>query len=352
VTGKDPSASATATVCVEKPLEADVAGSADLARAYAWSVAKVADATQKTVDGAGNATFTYTVTAKAGASTDSGWQLTGSVEITNPNEYAAGDITADVTAATDLGGGSACTVTAGQDVVIGEDSSVTLPIACSFTSQPAGSGALTVTATWDPAGEATTASVSDSTPVTFTVRSETNKTVQVVDDKTVAGQRVVLDPALTWAPGLVKTYTYDLTVKGGPAGTCAGYTNTATIDLPVGTDPTATAAVLACTPPAEVLPEQSFGKAVGSVKASCQGTVRAKLSNRSGETVVYKLRVGKKVHRITVKSLAKKKFVTKGKARATVTLKVGSTRLDRIRIPQRCEAPEVLPETGLRPTSS
>jgi hypothetical protein len=350
--GTDPSDSTTATVCVEKPLQLEVSGSADLARAYAWSIAKVADATQKTVDGAGNATFTYTVTAKAGASTDSGWQVTGSVEITNPNEYADGDITADVTATTDLGGGSACTVTGGQDVEIGEDSSVTLPIACSFTSQPAGSGALTVTATWDPAGEATTASVSDSTPITFTVRSETNKTVQVVDDKTVAGQRVLLDPALTWAPGLVKTYTYDLTVKGGAPGTCAGYTNTATIDLPVGTDPTATAAVLACTPAPEVLPEQSFGKAVGSVKASCQGTVRAKLSNRSGETVVYKLRVGKKVHKITVKSLAKKKFVTTGKALATVTLKVGSTRLDRIRIPQRCEAPEVLPDTGLRPTSS
>ena len=87
------------------------------------------------------------------------------------------------------------------------------------------------------------------------------------------------------------------------------------------------------------------------MRASCQGTVRARLANRSGETVVYKLRVGKKVHKIAVKSLAKKKFVTKGKPRALVTLKVGSTRLDKLRIPALCAAPEVLPDTGLRATS-
>ena len=351
----NPYAQQTVTVCEEKPLEPEVSGSADLARAYAWSIAKVADATQRTVDASGTATFTYTVTAKAGAATDSGWQLKGSVTIVNPNQYADGDITADVTAATNLGGGSACTVTGGNDVAIpaSDDGvgSVTLPIACTFSSQPAGSGALDVTATWDPAGEATTASATDSTPIAFTVRSETNKTVQVVDDKTVAGQRIVLDPALTWAQGLVKSYTYSLALAGGAAGACQSYTNTATIDLPVGTDPTATAVVLVCTPVVEVLPEQSFGKAIGSVKASCQGTVQAKLANRSGETVTYKLRVGSKVHKITVKSQSQKKFVTKGRALAKVTLKVGSTRLDKLRIPALCEAPEVLPDTGLRATS-
>ncbi|GAB3017027.1 hypothetical protein GCM10011376_02980 [Nocardioides flavus (ex Wang et al. 2016)] len=351
--GENPSDSTTVTVCTEAPLELAPTATADLARDYAWSIGKVADATQRTADASGNATFTYTVTARAGDATDSGWRLQGSVEITNPNTYADGDITADVTAATDLGGGAVCTVTGGSDVVIGDDSSATLPIACTFASKPAGSGTLSVTATWDPPGEASSTSVTETTgPITFGVRSETNKTVQVVDDKTVAGQRVVLDPALTWAAGLVKSYTYDLTLAGGAPGACQGWTNTATIDLPVGTDPTATAAVLVCTPAAEVLPEQAFGKAVGSVKATCQGTVRAKLANRSGDTVVYKLRVGKKVHRITVKSLAKKKFVTKGKPRAKVTLKVGSTRLDKLRIPALCAAPEVLPDTGLRGTGA
>ena len=118
---------------------------------------------------------------------------------------------------------------------------------------------------------------------------------------------------------------------------------------PVVTPPVVTPPVVA---PPEVLPEQAFGKAVGAVKASCQGTVRARLSNRSGRTVTYKLRVGTKVHRIAVRSLASKKYVTQGRAHARVVLKVNGTRLDQTRIPAHCQAPEVLPDTGLRATSS
>jgi hypothetical protein len=345
--------SETVTVCVEAPLTAAVTAGGSVARAYAWSIAKVADATTRTVDASGTATFHYTVTARAGAMTESGWALGGNVTVTNPNTYAGGAITADVTVATTLGGGSSCTVTGGNDVVVppsgGGTGQVTLPYTCSFTSAPAGSGTVSTTVTWDPAGEASSASVGGSAPGSFTVGAETNKTVAVVDDKTVPGQRIVLDPSLTWASGLVKTYTYDLAVAGGAAGACAAYTNTAKVDQPTGTDPSASATVQACTP--EVLPEQAFGKAVGSVKASCQGTVKARLDNRSGETVIYKLRVGHKVHKIAVKSLSRKKYVTTGHALAKVTLKVGTTRLDRTRIPQRCEAPEVLPDTGLRATS-
>ncbi|WP_378545191.1 prealbumin-like fold domain-containing protein [Nocardioides sp. GCM10028917] len=361
---------ATVEVCVQQPLRLAATAKADLAVDHAWSITKVADATQRTADANGNATFTYTVTARAGARTESGWRLQGEVAITNPNQYAAGDVVADVTASTDLGGGAVCTVTGGSDVTVAEDSSTTLPVACTFATQPAGSGTLSVTATWDPPGAATSTSVTATTqPLTFGVRSETNRTVQVVDDKTVAGQRVVLDPALTWAAGLVRSYTYSLTLAGGAPGACRSWTNTATVDQPVGTDPTASAAVLVCTPatppppvvvpppvvppvvPPEVLPEQAFGKAVGSVRASCQGTVRARLANRTGEKVVYTLRVGTKVHRISVTSQTARKFVTHGRPRAKVTLKVGSTRLDKLRIPALCAAPEVLPDTGLRATS-
>ncbi len=138
----------------------------------------------------------------------------------------------------------------------------------------------------------------------------------------------------------------------GRPGRVASHTNTATVDQPVGTDPTATAVVLACTPAArrrpEVGAEQSFGKAGGSVRASCQGTVRSKLNNRSGVEVTYQLRVGKKVHKIAVKSLSEKRFTTTGKARAKVVLKVEGRTLDRVRIPNLCAAPVVLPDTGMR----
>ena len=99
---------ATVEVCVQQPLRLAPTARANLAVDHAWSITKVADATQRTADANGNATFTYTVTARAGARTESGWRLQGEVAITNPNQYAAGDVVADVTASTDLGGGAVC----------------------------------------------------------------------------------------------------------------------------------------------------------------------------------------------------------------------------------------------------
>lgn len=375
----------------EKPLVAKVKAAGAKAKTYPWTIEKDVDATTRTVDASGKATFAYTVTVKGGTPTESGWAASGTVAATNPNAYA---VTADVAVATNLGGGSSCAVTGGDDAVVPAGGTTTLDYACSFSSAPAGSGTVTATVTWDPAGPLTTATATATAPLTFALASETNKTVAVVDDKTVPGQRIVLDPALTWTAGLVKTYTYSLAVAGGAAGACATHTNTATVDQPVGTDPSDTATVTACTPPVvppvvppvtppvvppvvppvtppvtppvvtppvvapppvtqpEVLPEQASGKAVGKVRVSCQGTVRARLANRSGDRVVYTLRVGTKVHRIAVRSGSGRRFVTQGSARAVVVLKVGSTRLDRVRIPARCNAPEVLPDTGVRATSS
>jgi hypothetical protein len=67
---------------------------------------------------------------------------------------------------------------------------------------------------------------------------------------------------------------------------------------------------------------------------------------------VLVLPVGPRLHRVTVRSLSQKKLVTSGPSLATVTLKVGSMLLDRIRVPRRCEVPQVLPDTGLRARSS
>lgn len=344
------SAVATSSQPQETPLTVAVTAGGTVARAYGWSIEKAVDTTTRSTDSTGTATFGYTVTARAGASTDSGWAVAGTVTVTNPHGSADGAITADVAVASSLGGGSACTVTGGNDVVVPPSpdgtGQVTLPYTCSFATAPAVSGTVTATATWDPAGPATTTTADGSAPAVFAVTSETNRTVAVVDDRAFPGRRVVLAPSLTWSPGLVTTYAYDLVLAGGAPGACAVHTNTATIDQPSGTDPGASATVRACTP--EVLPAEAYGAAVGAVHVDCRGTVRTRMSNRTAGPVAYTLRVGSTVHRIVVKSLRQKKFVTRGRARATVTLKVGSTRLDRIRIPQRCEAPQVLPDTGLR----
>ncbi|PKH37910.1 hypothetical protein SAMN05192575_101984 [Nocardioides alpinus] len=334
----------------QAPLSVAVTATGSVERAYAWSIEKAADAAVRSTDSTNTATFRYTVTARAGAMTESGWALAGALTVTNPNDGEGGAITADAGVVTTLGGGSSCTVVGGDDLVVPAAGQLTLPYTCTFASAPSGSGTVDATVSWDPAGEASSASAVGSAPGSFTAASETNQTVAVVDDRTVAGQRVVLDPSVTWSTGLVRTYTYDLALVGSAPGTCRAYSNTATLDQPSGADPTAVTTVQACAP--EVLPAQAFGQATGSVKAGCQGTVRTRVSNRTAETVTYRLRVGNKVHRIAVRSLGHRKFVTSGRALAKVTLKVGSTRLDRIRIPQRCEAPMVLPDTGLRAASS
>ena len=335
--------------CEQAPLSVALTARGRVSRAYSWALEKGVDTTIRSTRSNGLATFRYAVTARAGAMSESGWAMAGEVTVTNPNAGRGDAIAADVRVATTLGGGSSCTVAGGQGVVLAASGLVTLPYTCTFASAPAGAGTVAATVTWDPAGEAATASVGATTAGSFEVTSETNRTVAVVDDTTVPGQRVVLDPSVTWSPGLVRTYAYDLALAGDVPGECTPYVNTATIDQPSGTDPSASVTVRACVP--EILPMQASGRATGSVTAGCQGTVRARVHNRTGAKVTYTLRVGTRVHRIVVRPQRHKLFVTSGRARARVTLKVGNTRLDRTRVPRRCEPPVILPDTGLRAPS-
>ena len=323
---------------------------------YAWQVSKSVDVTRADVPVGGSATFTYGVGVTAlGPPARSGFDVKGTVGATNPNAHSM-----VVTLAVTLAGAGACTIAATDESASTEGLQVTLgetPAAYAYTCAPGASPAdpasTTATATWDPAVypqdvEGATYTIAGA-KAAYAIDQKTDELTTVTD--TFNGGAPVELGTLDWddvwaAPNhavVVKSYTRTLS---STAGQCTSYPNVARESADATTD---TETVVVCM--AEVLPAQSFGKAVGSVKASCQGTVRAKLSNRSGETVTYKLRVGKKVHRIAVKSLAKKKFVTHGDARARVTLKVGSTRLDKLRIPALCEAPEVLPDTGLRATS-
>jgi hypothetical protein len=309
-------------------------------RSYTWSLEKAVDATTRSVDASGRARFRYTVTARAGAMTESGWTLTGEATIASSG---ASPTTSDVSVATDLGGAATCTVTGGDDVRLGAGETVTLPWTCTFGSAPAPSGTVTATAAWDPAGDGAVATSTGSAPASFAVR-ESGATVAVVDDQGVPGQSVVLEPELGWAPGLERSWAYDLAVAGGAPGACASHTSTTSIDLVSGAA-SASTTVRACTP--EVLPAQAFGSPVGSVRARCRGRVRATMANRSGEAAVYVLRIGAQVHRIAVGPLATRSFVTRGRASQKVTLKVDGRRLDRIRVPQRCAASVSLDDLGL-----
>ncbi|WP_439937471.1 prealbumin-like fold domain-containing protein [Nocardia sp. N13] len=323
---------------------------------YAWQVTKSVDVNRADVPVGGSATFTYGVGVTAlGPPARSGFEVRGTLGVSHTNERSM-----LVTLSASLAGAGACTIAAtdesaaaGLQVTVGATPG-SYAYTCAPGASPADPASTTATATWDAAvypqdtaGAAYT--VSAKAESAYAIDQKTDETTTVTD--TFNGGAPVDLGTLDWddvwaAPGhavLVKSYTRTLS---STAGQCTSYPNIARESADATTD---TETVVVCM--AEVLPAQSFGKAVGSVKASCQGTVRAKLSNRSGETVTYKLGVGKKVHKIAVKSLARKKFVTHGEARARVTLKVGSTRLDKLRIPALCEAPEVLPDTGLRATS-
>ena len=320
---------------------------------YAWQVNKSVDVNRADVPVGGSATFTYGVGVTAlSPPARSGFEVAGTLGVSNPNEHSM-----LVTLSATLAGAGACTIAAtdesaaaGLQVTLGATPG-SYAYTCAPGASPADPASTTATVTWDAAVypqdvQGATYTRSAVAQAAFVIDQKTDEKTTVTD--TFNGGAPVDLGTLDWddvwaAPGhavFVKSYTRTLT---STAGQCTSYPNIARESADATTD---TETVVVCM--AEVLPVQAFGKAVGSVKASCQGTVRAKLSNRSGETVTYKLRVGKKVHKIVVKSLAKKKFITQGEARARVTLKVGSTRLDKLRIPALCEAPEVLPDTGVR----
>ncbi|QNN54287.1 prealbumin-like fold domain-containing protein [Nocardioides mesophilus] len=241
----------TVRVCSEAALVLAKDATATFDRTYHWRLDKVAGQLDdvEVTDG-DTATFGYTVTATPvvpadGVYDDHGYELGGSIEVTNPNTYEGGSITADVVDVPDLGDAVTCAVVGGDDVLIAPDSTVRLEYACTITGRPDYTGTNVARATWSgPDGAARTAS-SDPVPVTFTLDGETDKTVTVVDDQTVPGQSVELGSATWNAEGTPGVFTYDLPLTG-TVGECTPFTNTATMPLEGSDDLTAGSTVTLC----------------------------------------------------------------------------------------------------------
>jgi hypothetical protein len=138
----------TVTVCVGSDLTVTKNATATFTRTYDWDITKDVDATTATIDLGGSATFNYTVNVSHDAGTDSGWSLTGTITVNNPNDWEA--IVVDITDAVDNGG--VCTVTNGDDVSVPASGSVNRTYSCTYASAPSpASGTNTATATWDAA---------------------------------------------------------------------------------------------------------------------------------------------------------------------------------------------------------
>ncbi|WP_167288765.1 VWA domain-containing protein [Nocardioides seonyuensis] len=342
-------------------------------RDYDWTLTKTVDTTEQTVEPGATASFGYEVTATASAPQDSGFKVTGTITVQNPNATAISGVTI-----LDAMPNATCTVPGGTSATIAPGAHE-FPYSCSLTGGSAtAKGTNTAKVTWNKApynGTSGTAQATKAYDFASVTPTTTGATATLQDDRyDLNGDDEGTSAVVTLAES-PKVFAYTLE-HGSAAGECLPFTNTASMTVPGDVDQSASTTVEVCAPvvtppptpvtppveppalpvappvappvPTEVLPAQAFGKAVGKVRTSCQGTVRATLDNASGVRVTYKLRVGKKVHSIKVKSLAKKKFRTSGEARAKVTLKLGKRVLDRIRVPKRCAPPEVLPATGLR----
>ena len=244
-------AQGSATAGYDEHVTASVTASGTFERVHRWSIEKSVDSVRRTVGPGGTAKFTYAVVVRAEPIDESGWRARGAVTVVNHD--GRDGVTADVTVDTDLHASSTCVVMDGEDAAVPAGGQRTFSYTCSFDSAPTASAAATATVSWKTDGSTTRSSVLATTPVAFAA-TETDKTVEVVDDRTVPGQRVVLAPALSWAAGLEESYTYSLELPNGPAGECATYTNTATVEPtgtysspgPIATD---TATVTVCAPP-------------------------------------------------------------------------------------------------------
>lgn len=245
------SASASVDVCVGADLTVATQASATKARDYQWSLTKDVDQTRLDMAAGGVATFNYTVTATPAGTQDSGYALSGTVTVTNPNDWEA--VTATVTETASPALGATCLVTGGTDVSIPASGQVVLPYTCTFSGTPS-DGTVTGTATWSALTASTPhGTASGSGPAAFTVTSQTHKTVTVVDDKTDPANPVTLG-TVDYADG-AHVFHYSLD-KTGVAGTCTDYTNTAslqglgqaasrTVEVCVGVDLTVTKTALA-----------------------------------------------------------------------------------------------------------
>ena len=214
-------ASQQVTVCVGKDLTVVKTVVPTFTRAYGWTIGKNVD---KTLVRAlnGTATFTYTVVASQTGFTDSAWAATGTITVSNPNDWEA--IT--VTSVTDSATGGTCAVTNGANVLIAKSGSADLTYRCTFTSGAGGTN--TASAAWNkdvastPTGSATgTKAVAFTTPTT-----RTDESITVTDTFNGALTTLGTVAATESQPFASATYLYSHTVPI-PAHDCVSYTNIA-----------------------------------------------------------------------------------------------------------------------------
>jgi len=186
-------------------------------RTFTWGISKTVDNSTVYTAGGASATVNYTVSVTHDNGTDSGWQVTGKIKVSNPSLVDIAGV--NVTDAVDNSG--TCSVTGGTGtggtgVTVQAQSEVDLPYTCTYTNLPF-TGTNTATAAWDSRSVFGTASI-DFTGAPFTA---VDGKVTVKD--TLGGNLGTVsstDPSPT-------NFTYSQTFAD-PPGTCTSHGNTAT----------------------------------------------------------------------------------------------------------------------------
>ena len=148
-------------------------------RTYAWDIDKSADTTFLQTS-ATSVTVNYTVLVSHDGGTDSGWAVSGTISVFNPNMVP---VEVDVTDAID-DPNAACSVTDGVDATIPAESSEDFDYSCTYSAEPATGTSNTATVEWDATGALAAGSADWTVPIDFSgvTPDEIDECIDVTDD--------------------------------------------------------------------------------------------------------------------------------------------------------------------------
>jgi uncharacterized repeat protein (TIGR01451 family) len=226
-------------------------------RAFDWTIAKSVDQTAVTTS-SDTATFNYTVAVTKSAATDSGWTVTGSIMVTNPNVYTVTGVT--VTEQGVNNGGICVLNGSGAVGTLVQGQTATVDYTCTYAAAPApAAGTNTANVTWTLPASGDTPAAPQSASVTqafvFGDPTTTLRNAVNVGDSFDGAALVGFDGGTNVSAS--KTFVYARTV-GVPATGCRIYPNKATVtatDVPSYTkDASASVQVCRQVPPVPPVP--------------------------------------------------------------------------------------------------
>jgi uncharacterized repeat protein (TIGR01451 family) len=230
-TGKPTSVLAHSTATIQlcrtqKGLALSKTADPSFTRGYTWSITKSVDQTSVTTS-SDTATFNYTVVATKSGPTDSGWKVTGTITVVNPNVYSVDNVQVSEQG---VDNGGLCTLNGtGAIGTLTQGQTGSVDYTCTYAAAPSpAAGTNTANVTWTLPANGDTPSSPQSGTVTQSFAFGDPTTV--VHDSVNVGDSFDGAAPVTFGDGAAisasKTFSYSRTVAV-PATSCRTYANTA-----------------------------------------------------------------------------------------------------------------------------